>query len=204
MGGDFYDVIDIDNEHIGLLIADVADKGIHAALFMAVMRTLFYTEGRYSLSPAKVALAVHRGMLDVAPNTDVFVTAFYGVLHRPSGRLTYVRAGHEKPLYFRPGQSIDTLPGDGRFLGMLEELELSDLTFQLLPGDRLVLFSDGVPDAINNNEEFFGKERFAASLEASGSLPATDIVQRIVNDVASFCQGTAPFDDLTLLVVEAK
>lgn len=201
VGGDFYDVIEIDDENIGLLIADVADKGIHAAMFMAVTRTLFFTMGRQYLSPSAVALSVHKGMLEVAPKTDVFVTAFYGVLNRPSGRLIYVRAGHEKPLLYRPGKPVGTLRGQGRFLGMLEELQLQEYTFQLKPGDRLVLYSDGVPDATNPAGEQFGKKRFVNCIKTNGALAAADISKAIQNDVADFCNGAPQFDDLALLVL---
>ncbi|MCB0058729.1 MAG: SpoIIE family protein phosphatase, partial [Caldilineaceae bacterium] len=118
VGGDFYDVAPLDDAHVGIVLADVADKGFHAALFMAVSRTLFLQEGKHSLSPSAVALAVHRGMMEVSATDDMFVTAFYGVLHRPSGRLTYVRAAQERPLLFRPGVGVQALPADGRFLAV--------------------------------------------------------------------------------------
>jgi CRP-like cAMP-binding protein len=123
VGGDFYDVIELDEDRVGVLMADVADKSVQAALFMAVTRTLFKVESHHSLSPAEVALAVHQGMLDVSSDDEIFVTAFYGVLHRPSGRLEYVIAGQERPLLIRPGQAIEALAGRGRFLGMMESLE---------------------------------------------------------------------------------
>ena len=204
VGGDFYDVIELDGEHVGLLMADVADKGVHASLFMAVTRTLFLQEGKRSLSPAQVALAVHQGILDVASSADVFVTAFYGVLHRPSGRLTYVRAAQERPLLFRPGRPVETLKGDGRFLGMLPQLELEEFTIYLQPDDRLVLFSDGVTDAVNLNDERYGHERLAAVLVEGGRLEAAALVRHIAGDVAQWSQAAPAFDDLTLVVVEAK
>ncbi len=204
VGGDFYDVIRLDDEHVGLLIADVADKGFHAALFMAVTRTLFMQAGKRSLSPAETAVAVHQGMLDVADTADVFVTAFYGVLHRPSGRLTYVRAGHDRPLLYRPGRGVKMLAGDGRFLGMLPEISLDEHTIQLQPGDRLLLYSDGVTDAASLSEEQYGSQRLAESLARGGRLPAADLVAYIAQDVAAFCQDAPSFDDLTLLAVEAR
>lgn len=201
VGGDFYDVIDLDDEHVGLLIADVADKGFHAALFMAVLRTLFLQESKHSLSPAQVALAVHRAMMELA---DTFVTVFYGVLHRPSGRLTYVRAAHERPFHVRPGQFIEPLSGDGRFLGMVESLQLAEHTVQLQPGDRLVLFSDGATDAVNGDGEQYGNGRLLATVEAHGHLSATGLKSRIVAEVTAWRRDAPAFDDLTLLVVEAK
>ncbi|MBK8901232.1 MAG: SpoIIE family protein phosphatase [Anaerolineaceae bacterium] len=204
VGGDFYDVLEIDDEHVGVLIADVADKGFHAALFMAVTRTLFLQEGRHSLSPAEVALAVHRGMFDVANNDEVFLTAFYGVLHRPTGRLTYIRAAHERPYLLRPGRDVMALPGGGRFLGMMPDLSLVEETIQLQPGDRLVMFSDGVPDAVNEAEQGYSNQQLAAAIAACGQKSAADIVAYLVRDVAQWQGNAAPFDDLTLLVLEAK
>ncbi|MCP4415359.1 MAG: SpoIIE family protein phosphatase [Chloroflexi bacterium] len=204
VGGDFYDVLEIDDEHVGILIADVADKGFHAALFMAVTRTLFLQEGRHSLSPAEVALAVHRGMFEVANTDEVFLTAFYGVLHRPSGRLTYVRAAHERPFLVHPGREVMALPGDGRFLGMIQELTLTEQTIDLEPGDRLIMFSDGVPDAVNEAEEGYSNLQLAAAISACSSQSAAGIVAHLVRDVAQWQGNAAPFDDLTLLVLEAK
>lgn len=203
VGGDFYDVVVIDEEHLGILIADVADKGFHAALFMAVTRTLFLQEGKHSLSPAAVATAVHRGMMEASTH-DTFLTAFYGVLHRPSGRLTYVRAAQERPLWVRPGRAVEALPGNGRFLGMLDGLQLTAYDLQLQPGDRLILFSDGVPDAINPAEEQYGGERLTAVVAAAGHLPAAGLAAHIAQELTRWMQDAPPFDDLTLLVVEAK
>ncbi|MDJ0802150.1 MAG: PP2C family protein-serine/threonine phosphatase [Desulfobacterales bacterium] len=204
VGGDFYDVIRIDNEHLGLLVADVADKGIHAAMSMAVTRTLFFTESRRTHSPAQVTRAVHRYIMDVMPTNDIFITAFYGVLHCPSGQLTYVRAGHEEPLLFRPGQPVNSLVSKGRFLGMLDQLDIEEYTFQLQPGDRLILYSDGIPDATNPSGVMFGNSRFKECLEESGYLPAPKLLRQIVDTTARWSEGAAQFDDLTLLVVEAK
>lgn len=202
VGGDFYDAIELDDEHIGLVLADVADKSVQAALFMAVARTLFMVEGRRLLNPSRVALAVHRGVIDVAPSADIFVTAFYGVLHRPSGKLTYITAGHEKPLLVRPGEGVQKLDGRGRFLGMIEMLELEEYAVHLKPGDRLLIFSDGVTDATDRRGQHYGYERLGAFLESNYQLKVQDMVDRLAADVADW-RGSAPaFDDLTLLALE--
>ncbi|MCB9418434.1 MAG: SpoIIE family protein phosphatase [Ardenticatenaceae bacterium] len=203
VGGDFYDVMVLDEEHAGLLIADVADKGFHAALFMAVSRTLFFQESRYSLSPAVVAQAVHSGMMGVAKSADSFVTAFYGVLHRPSGRLTYARAGHDRPLLYRPGGEVEMLMGNGRFLGMWSALSLDEYDIYLEPGSRLVMYSDGVTDAVNPYGERYGVDRLRRVLQENGRLPAAELKNCIADDIAQFRQNAPAFDDLTLLVVEA-
>ncbi len=201
VGGDFYDVVALDDAHAGLVLADVADKGFHAALFMAVTRTLFLQEGKHSLSPAAVAQAVHQGLLDVSASDDMFVTAFYGVLHRPSGWLTYVRAAQERPLLYRPGVGVQELPANGRFLGMFERLDLVEDRVQLQPGDRLIIFSDGVPDTINPAGERYGYDKLHDRLLDGGHLPAADLCAHIVTDVEAWAADADPFDDVTLLVV---
>ena len=199
VGGDFYDVIDLDSAHVGLLIADVVDKSIHAALFMAVTRTLFRTASRHSLAPAAVAQEVHRGMLDIS-DAEMFVTAFYGVLHRPSGRLTYVLAGQERPLLARVGGVVETLGGRGRFLGILEELSLQEYEVRLHPGDRLLLFSDGIPDAENGREEPFSHRRLRSVFADSQPSSLNEQAAQMVDQVSRWCEGVPAVDDLTLLL----
>jgi sigma-B regulation protein RsbU (phosphoserine phosphatase) len=204
VGGDLYDVFDIDAEHVGLMVADVADKGVHASLIMAVVRTLFLQEGKRSLSPAEVALNVHQGLLDISTTDDTFVTAFYGVLHRESGRLSYVIAGQERPLLYRPAQGVMTLMGKGRFLGMLDELTLAEYHTDLLPGDRLVIFSDGVPDAINLQGEQFGTGRLGILLNQFAHLPADGVLDKINDRLQDWSQHVDQFDDITLVVAEMR
>jgi serine phosphatase RsbU (regulator of sigma subunit) len=199
VGGDFYDVIELDHEHVGWLLADVVDKGVHAALFMAVTRTLFRTASRYSLQPSAVALQVHRGMLELS-DADMFVTAFYGVLHRPSGRLAYVVAGQERPLLLRAGADVSPLDGGGRFLGMIPDLSLREYEVQLRPGDRLLLFSDGVPDAENGRAEPYGHQRLQTTLARTGSLSPSEQVAEVAKDVDCWFAGEPAVDDIALLL----
>ncbi len=207
VGGDLYGVQPLDGEHVALLIADVADKGMYAALLMAVTRTLFMQEAQRSLSPAAVALAVHRGLMTVGDgedgySMDAFVTAFYGVLHRPSGRLTYVRAAQEYPLLLRPGHAPVPLPGDGRFLGMLPDLALDEQVVTLRPGDSLLLFSDGVTDAHNAADESYGLERLTRVYQRAGGRGAATM-DELAADINAWRGQAAAFDDVTLLLVEA-
>jgi serine phosphatase RsbU (regulator of sigma subunit) len=205
VGGDFYDVIAVDNDHVGLLMADVSDKGVHAALIMAVTRTLFVAHARRSASPAEVALAVHNGLLEVAENDDMFVTVFYGVLHLPSGDLRYVRAGQDKPMLFRAaGGPPERLEAEGRFLGMLPGLSLEERQVAVAPGDLLVAYSDGVPDAVNPATESYGQERLIDLLERHRQSTARQVCDAVLNDVFAF-RGSAPaFDDITVLVMRAE
>ncbi len=208
VGGDLFDVRELDEEHVGVLIADVADKGMYAAFLMAVTRTLFYQEALRSLSPKEVAYAVHRGLLAIGGaggsyGMDAFVTAFYGVLHRPSGHMCYVRAAQDRPLLLRPGESPVSVGGDGRFLGMLEELTLEENSLYLSPGDCLLLYSDGVTDALNECDERFASERLKQSLQnAAGRKSTIPILASIINDVEQWRGNAQAFDDITMLLVE--
>lgn len=208
VGGDLFDVCTLDDEHIGLLIADVADKGVYAALLMAVTRTLFFQEAHHSLSPGDVVCAVHRGLFLIGGASDgygmdAFVTAFYAVLHTATGRLTYVRAAQDRPLLLRPGQEPVSLVGDGRFLGMIEELKLTEYQIDLYPGDRLLLFSDGVVDARNEQDEAFGLERLKLAFMAAGNQKNGAVLPLLTQAIDRW-RGKAPaFDDVTMLLVEA-
>ncbi len=200
IGGDFYDVFQIDDQHLGLLVADVSDKSIHAAIFMAISRTLFMTEARRSLSPSAVVLSVNELLLEVSTSDDMFVTAFYGVLHLEDRRLTYVRAGQDKPILQHIDGTVEMLEGRGRFIGMLPALTVEEHTVNLVSGDRLVLYSDGITDAGNAAHESFGLLRLQKTVNDHRGESAEQIAAEIYADVLEF-QGDAPqFDDITLLV----
>ena len=200
IGGDFYDAFQLDEHHAGLLIADVSDKSIHAAIFMAIARALFHTEVRRTLSPREVVTAVHHLLLDVSSEDDQFVTAFYGVLHRDTRQLTYVRAGHDRPLLLHPDGSVEVLAGAGRFIGMLDEADVEERSIDLHSGDRLIMYSDGVVDARNAADERYGPDRLAAAVKTCPGAEADAICTAIMNSVLDFQGSVAQFDDITLLV----
>ncbi len=200
IGGDFYDVFRLDDQHLGILIADVSDKSIHAAIFMAVSRTLFMTEARRSLSPRQVVETVNDLLLEVSSSDDMFVTAFYGVLHLDDRQLTYVRAGQDKPLLQHADGTHEVLDGLGRFIGMLPALIVEERTIDLQSGDRLILYSDGITDAINEAEQDYGVPRLQKTIWQHRADSVEQLADAIFNDVVSF-EGDAPqFDDITLLV----
>lgn len=200
VGGDFYDVFQLDDQHLGVLIADVSDKSIHAAFFMAISRALFLTEARRTLSPREVVVAVNDLLLDVSSEDNMFVTAFYGVLHMDTRQLTYVRAGHDRPVLYRANGTLDVLEGAGRFLGMLPDLSVEERTIELGAGDRLVMYSDGVPDANNRAGERYGLDRLRTGVKPPHTDRADDLAAAILADVLAFQQDAPQFDDITLLV----
>jgi len=202
VGGDFYDVAVLDDNKVGVMIADVADKGVHAALFMAVGRTLFIQAMEQYDTPSEVVSAVHRGVLRASENT--FVTAFYGILNRTNGRLRYVRAGHERPLLYRANGAIEELVGNGRFLGMMPDIQSDEHEIDLHSGDRLLLFSDGVPDTVNDAGEVYGNGRLHRTLATYGHLPAAGLMNALSTDIEAWMQNASPVDDITILVIEVN
>ena len=209
VGGDLFDVRPIDNDNVALLIADVADKGVHAALMMAVTRTLFFQEAMRSPSPRDVVYAVHNALLSIGRENaegygmDAFVTAFYAVLNRPSGMLTYVRAAQDRPLWLRAGEKPVALAGDGRFLGMIDGLELHEHQIIIKPGDYLLLYSDGVTDQRNESDEAYGVERLKEAFHKAASRTEGDVLPAVVRDLDDWRGRASAFDDLTMLLVQA-
>lgn len=200
VGGDFYDVIRLDENHFGVVIADVADKGMPAALYMALSRSLLVAEARRELSPRRVLCNVNRLLLELG-ELDGFVSVFYGVIELPTRRMTYTRAGHERPLLLRQNQ-MTALNGDGLVLGILEEIEqnLTEEIVDLMPGDRLVLFTDGMIDVADESGRFMGHEKLERILKDHSSVSEADLCEAVFSELARYRGGADPFDDTTLLI----
>lgn len=204
VGGDFYDVFLLDVERVGLVIADVSDKGMPAALFMALTRSLVRAEAQREASPEKVLRRVHRLLREVAEPTQ-FVTLFYGVLDVSQRYLTFVRAGHDYPLLVRARETL-VLRGAGTMLGLLDEpqIVLQEQRLALERGDRLVLYTDGLTDAINPREEHFGRERLELTARENFSAPLQEMGDALFDAVTQHQGEQERFDDMTLLLVEMR
>lgn len=204
VGGDFYDVFLLDEQRVGVVIADVSDKGMPAALFMALTRSLVRAEAPRERSPEKVLRRVHHLLLELAEPTQ-FVTLFYGVLDVPQKVLRFVRAGHDYPLLMRE-QEVLVLRGVGTMLGLLDESEviLNEELIQLQRHDRLVLYTDGLTDAINAREEHFGRARLERVARENFSAPLEQMGDALFDAVAQHQGDGERFDDMTLLIVGIK
>lgn len=202
--GDFFDFIPLPDGKIGILVADVADKGLGAALYMALSRTLIRTYAiEYLDSPPEVIFfsANERILQDARAN--LFVTAFYGILDQETGILTYCNAGHNPPYLFSPGNNnaITSLKPTGMPIGIEEQALWEQASIQIQPGDVLVLYTDGIPDAMNSAEEHFKEERLVDTTLANLSLSAQELQTEILKRVQEFVGETPQFDDITLLVL---
>jgi serine phosphatase RsbU (regulator of sigma subunit) len=202
MGGDFYDFIELPDERIGLVMADVCGKGVSAAFFMAVARTNLRDIAAHYVEPG-ACLAQTNEVLCTQNPMELFVTVFYCVFDPATGMLKYANGGHNPPYLRRADGSIEALSGAGGLvLGAMPHMEFPDHAVQLLPGDRLVLYTDGVTEAFNSADESYGEARLIAEIKAHGEGAAAGLVERICRSVTVFA-GTAPqSDDITLAVLK--
>jgi len=202
MSGDFYDINPLPNGQLGILVADVVDKGVGAALYMALSCTLFRTYAiDYLTQPQRVFSAVNRRIL-ADTGAQQFVTAFYGILDPKTGTLQYCNAGHNPPYLFSAnGGQIQSLGRTGIPLGIFEDETWTAETVHLNPGDVLVLYTDGVTDAENGQAAFFEAERLMASVKSNLGCTAHEIQGAILDDICAFTGDTPQLDDIALVVI---
>ena len=199
VSGDFYDFFLIDDRTLGVVIGDVSGKGMPAALFMAVSRTLVKATALAGLSPARCLDRVNRMLLAENPS-DMFVSLFYGVLDLASGRLVFSNGGHNPPLWRRRDGAIERLSRTGTILGVLDDAAFSEAVVDVRPGDSLLLYTDGVTEAADADARPFGDAALVDLLAATSAAPST-LVHEVIAGVQAHSRGTAPTDDLTLLAI---
>lgn len=204
VGGDFYDVIELAGSRFGIVVADVSDKGMPAAFYMALTRSLVLAEARRADSPVTVLRNVN-GLLRELGRARMFVTIFYGIIDPHNHTLTYTRAGHDRPLLLREDQVIE-LRGEGVFLGYLDtqDLFLTEETLQLQPGDRLALYTDGLIDTVSPQGQRFDLSRLHQLVAACHNLAADQLCDAVFEALAAHQAGAEQYDDMTLLVVEVE
>ena len=204
--GDFYDFIPLENNKWGFVIADVSDKGMGAALFMALASTLIRTFAiQYPALPAFALNAVNRRILSDTRGS-MYVTAFYGVLEPEIGRLRYVNAGHNPPIVIstQRGKRVDWLPRTGMALGVVEEAAWQQRIVKFIPGDTLILYTDGITEAQNSHGIYYGEHRLLEAAKAKAGCSAVEIQDFLLADVHHFTNQVTRQDDMTLMVVERQ
>jgi len=204
VGGDFYDVIPIDDENFALVVADISGKSVQAAIFMAIVRALLLREAAEHLSPADTVHRLQDQLLKTS-TAEMFVTMFYGVVNKKTRKMSFVRAGHERPIFYRAAtRSLELLDPPGRFIGMLPDLVVEEASLDLHSGDCLIFYSDGVPDAENADGQFFTMDRLiAVSHAAAGnSQSAQAVADKILRAVDHFRGETEQTDDITILTAK--
>ena len=203
VGGDFYDFFQIDDERIGLVIADVSGKGVPASLFMAVSRTLLRATALRGVSSAECLTYAYK-LLCKESLDSMFVTVFYGIYHYKAGMMDYTNAGHNPPYLLRGGRTVECLPVASNFVvGVFDDIEFESNTLTFGIGDTLLLYTDGVTEAFNDKREQFSESNLQdilASMHESSS--AKEVVTSVLQSVKTFSGDYPQSDDITLLSLQ--
>jgi serine phosphatase RsbU (regulator of sigma subunit)/DNA-binding NarL/FixJ family response regulator len=201
--GDFYDFIPLENGKVGIVIADVTDKGMGAALFMALSSTLIRTYAiQYPTLPAFAMGTVNRRILSDTRGS-MYVTAFFGVLDPDTGRMYYVNAGHPPPFLLsnQKGKPVDKLKGTGMALGITQDATWQQKLIKFSPGDVLVLYTDGITEAQNDRGTYFGEERILQAVRSRRESPAVEIQESLLAEVKKFIGSAKVQDDIAIMVI---
>jgi sigma-B regulation protein RsbU (phosphoserine phosphatase) len=201
IGGDLYDFIPAGKNREGFVIADVSGKGVSAALYMALSRTLLHASGEAEGDPSRAVRVANRLIAEDA-RSGMFITVFYGVLDAAERTFTYVNAGHNPPLLVRRDGTACWLGGaKGIALGVVPEVNITPASEELAPGDVLVLYTDGVTEAFNTADEFFGEERLAACIGEYRAGSAEEILAALLREIRAFTGAAPQSDDITVIVI---
>ena len=204
VGGDFYEFFPIDDHRIGFTIADVSGKGVPAAIFMAVSRTLLKATGLRDVA-SNVCIQMVNDMLCGESVESMFVTVFYGIYDLKTGEIDFTNAGHNPPYILHADGTVEMLKSECNLvLGAIEGMTFKNESLRLNPGDALVMFTDGVTEAENKDHEQFGEARLEAALAELKGAESKQIVDTVNAKVKEFVAGAAQSDDITQLVIRRK
>ena len=211
VGGDYYDVLALPDGRYGVLIADVSGKGMSAALYMAELKGLILSLSQIHLSPRDLLISANR-LISMHLDSRSFITMTYAVIDPVAGVMTYARAGHTPMLYLPAGNGSGSrasiLAPDGLVLGLrIDDGErfaslLAEVTLRILPGDLLVLFTDGISEAMNEHADCFGETQLAELVEEHGHLPIGELRERILREITAFVGGAPQHDDMTMILLK--
>jgi phosphoserine phosphatase RsbU/P len=200
VGGDYYDIIDLEECRVGIVVGDVSGKGMPAALLMALMQGSLRTLVSAGLRGPELIAKLNVYLCANTP-LDRLITLFYGELDTSTGELCYVNAGHNAPILMRSDKNLDHLHSTALVLGVDSNALFEAKTIRIHQGERLLLYTDGVSEAFNAKDEEYGEPRMTAFIQAQASLSSEDLIRRLVNDVLAFCDPAKPHDDMTLMAV---
>ena len=204
VGGDFYDFFPIDDHRMGFTIADVSGKGVPAAIFMAVSRTLIKATGLRDL-PSNECVSTVNDILCGESVESMFVTVFYGIYDLRTGMIDFTNGGHNPPFIVHPDGTAEELKTESNLvLGAMGGIPFKSESLQLNPGDALYLYTDGVTEAENKDHELFGESRLQAVLSAQKGVESREIIEAVSSAVKEFVDGAPQSDDITQLVIRRK
>lgn len=202
VGGDFYDFFFIDESHLGVVMADVSGKGVPAALFMVIAKTLIKDHAQLGLSPVDVFNNVNQKLCE-SEEDDMFVTAWFGILDTTTGQLDYVNAGHNPPLLCKNGGKFEYLVSTKKRLPLaaMSSLKYTQESISLNAGDQLFLYTDGVTEATNTAYEFYGENRLQQFADANSQNDLHGFLHGLKADIDKFADKCPQADDITMMLV---
>jgi sigma-B regulation protein RsbU (phosphoserine phosphatase) len=203
VGGDFYDFIPVSENEWGIIIADVSGKGVPAALFMALSRTLVRANVSENIT-ASQAIQKANHLISQEAKMGMFVTLFYAVLAPEKRRLQYVNAGHNPPFVVKKSSGdVILLRARGIAMGVMDDVSLEEKDIILDSNDIVVFYTDGITEAIDGAGEQFGEKRLIETINQNADLPVKDLIGKVKDDVFAFAHGQPQFDDFTLVILKA-
>jgi serine phosphatase RsbU (regulator of sigma subunit) len=204
IGGDFYDVFPLENDRVGMMVADVSGKGVPAALFMVLARTVLQDLALRGHSPGECVRRANEQLIARNP-LWLFVTVIYGILDVRTGVFTFCNAGHIMPYVLRVNGAVEVVSERASpLVGLIEQARFSDLTITLEPGDGLMMVTDGVGECFNRNGEAFGEQRLLDLIAACANGPLENLLDDLVSALDRFSDGIAASDDVTVLVLKYR
>jgi hypothetical protein len=204
VGGDLYDVLELDERRLAVVVGDVTGKGLPAAMLMASVLGSVRALCSAGLRGGELIAALNRHVCTTNSSGDRLVTFFYGELDTTTGEMTYVNAGHNPPLLVRSDGRVDRLHPTAMVLGVMADAVVESRQVEIKLADRLLLFTDGFSEAFNKRDEEYGEERLKESFVRVRTLPPSIVVERLIADVLSFCGSVQPPDDMTLMLVDRQ
>jgi serine phosphatase RsbU (regulator of sigma subunit) len=202
VGGDYYDFLDLGRERLGLVIGDIAGKGIAAALLMANLQANLRSQCATADEPARFLRSVNRLFFENSTDS-AYATVFFGEYDDRSGRLRYTNCGHLCGLLLRPEGAVERLESTATVLGLFAEWDCSTGERRLGPGDMLALYTDGISEADNSTGEEYGEARLIEALQRHRTEPPAALLRAVVDEVRAFHSGEQ-HDDITLIVARCK
>ena len=199
VGGDFYDFFLVDDDHLAMVMADVSGKGVPAALFMVITKTLIKNRAQMGDSPAEILFHVNNQLCD-GNETEMFVTVWMAILELSTGKGVAVNAGHEHPVICRRGGRHElVIYRHSMVVAAMEDMVFREHSFELHPGDRLFVYTDGVPEATNTRNELFGTERMLEALNRDPEASPEAQLKEVRESLDAFVGDAPQFDDITML-----
>jgi len=204
VGGDFYDIVPLSANKVGVIIGDVADKGVPSAIFMAQTHALLYAMAKRESTPAQVLHHVNELLLKIG-ESSLFVTVLYGILDKRTNQFSYARAGHELPIIVTADGNTQIAPYEqGQLMGILEDLILDEQSVSVPQGGLILLYTDGVIDARHTNGESFGLERLLEVIKQSKAGSAQQHCDQLWQTICEFQSRDAQEDDVTIVALKSS